>query len=212
MFIPPFTKIRQLSHKPTARDRLATQWLCKPFLANYGNHAESHQAISSNRNGLYSYGELASSIIGLQTFIKTGESSLIKLVPLRSTLNTRTLSFPSKFVRSVTLHLPTGVCLFSLLPATGWYYLLHFLPSTISYSTARGQVKSLLTVKQQSLPLNPRVYVTQCCGHVMFPAPDRQRRRTRVTTCSSYIILLALVSIVAFLKKQTFVMHFWNSK
>jgi hypothetical protein len=37
---------------------------------------------------------LALSVIGLQTFVKTGESSLNKLVPLRSTLNTGTLSFP----------------------------------------------------------------------------------------------------------------------
>ena len=51
------------------------------------------------------------------------------------------------------MHLPTGVCLFSLLPATGRYYLLHFLPSTISYSTARGRVKSLLPIQKKSLPL-----------------------------------------------------------
>jgi len=37
---------------------------------------------------------LALSVIGLHTFIKTGESPLNKLVPLRSTLNTGTLSFP----------------------------------------------------------------------------------------------------------------------
>lgn len=92
-------------------------------------------------------------VISYHTFIKTGESSLNKLVPLRSTLNMGTLSFPSKFVRSLTLHLPTGVCLFSLLPVTGRYYLLHFLPSTISDSTARGRVKSLLTIQKKSLPL-----------------------------------------------------------
>ena len=110
---------------------------------------------------------LALPVTGLQTFIKTGESSLNTLVPLRSTLNTGTLSFPSKFVRSLTLHLPTGVCLFSLLPSTGRYYLLHFLPSTISYSTDRGQVKSLLTVQKKSLPLKSEGF-TSCSAAAML--------------------------------------------
>ena len=126
-----------------------------------GYHAESHQGTSCNRNRFYFRGGLALSVIGLQTFIKTGESSLNKLVPLRSTLNMGTLSFPSKFVRSLTLHLPTGVCLFSLLPATGRYYLLHFLPSTISDSTARGRVKSLLTIQKKSLPLKSERFTSR---------------------------------------------------